>query len=64
MTRCEERGERDARLGVTTCPYAVPANAALWARGHDRIVNQGLGPHVRFGRICRRAAMSTERLDL
>lgn len=64
MTRCEKRGEHDATVGVTTCPYAVPANAAQWARGHDRIVDQGLGPHKRFARICRRSAPVEGTLDL
>lgn len=64
MTRYEKRGEIDAALGQTACPYAVPANAAQWARGHDRMVNQGLGQHPRFGRICRRAGPSEGTLDL
>lgn len=52
MNRYEQQGVIDAQAGRTSCPYGVPAQAKAWARGHDKAVNDGLGPHPRFARIC------------
>lgn len=64
MNRYEEQGRFDAQRGVTTCPYGIEANARQWAKGHDAIVDQGLGPHPRFGRICPRRPKQQPGLDL
>ncbi len=61
MNRCEQRGRDDAMRGMTSCPYAIPANAKAWARGHDQAMAEGLGPHPRFARICPRRQSIAER---
>lgn len=50
-TSPEQQGRFDAERGITACPYGLPEKAALWAKGHDRAVELGLGSLPRFGRI-------------
>jgi hypothetical protein len=54
VNRYEQKGEDDARRGITVCDLDDPGQRRHWARGHDRTVNAGLGPLPRFGLICRR----------
>ncbi len=52
-TSAEQQGRFDAERGITACPYGLPEAAALWAKGHDRAMELGLGMYPRFGSIAR-----------
>lgn len=52
----EQKGYFDAQDGITACPYGVPSNAQLWAKGYDRAWELGLAPLPRFAKCANRRA--------
>lgn len=50
----ELQGEKDARRGITACPYGLDWEREKWNRGHDRVYDSGEAEKPRFGRLAGR----------